>query len=232
MGIRYWYTVLLECDSRTSPDCHRSLKRESGLGPLDAQNRLVAAARLAGWSPGQADWHDRAVCPACLPLEPEDAGTRTLTVAVRSAPPPGEAPPRAGSAGPEDAAGRRRRDVDVGASLSLSRRRHHGRRSGQGSAPGAGGGARGSPGVSASASCARVCSGSACRCAAVGQRLTPSRPGKGVGLRTGGLGPRGGGPLETWGTPDASVTGSSTNTSPLRIFRLKPQAGLVHTHAL
>ena len=116
MGFTYWYTVLLECDSRNSPDCHGSLKRESGLGQLDAQNHLVAAARLAGWSPGQGDWHDRAVCPACRPLEPEDTGTRTITVAVWSEPPPGEAAPRAGSAGPEDSAVRRLlRDVAVGA---------------------------------------------------------------------------------------------------------------------
>jgi hypothetical protein len=125
VGFTYWYTVLLECDSRTSPDCHRSLKRESGLGQMDVQHQLVAAARLAGWSPGHGDWHARAVCPACRPLELEDTGTRTSTVAIRSAPPPVEADPRAGAAGPEDSAVRRRlRDVDVGASPSPQSRRH------------------------------------------------------------------------------------------------------------
>ena len=98
MGFKWRFLVTLECDSRTSPDCHRALEHESTTGQTDAQAQLVATARRAGWSPSPAhgEWRDRVVCPACRPREPEATGTRTRTVPLRSVPWPGGA-----SLGPE-----------------------------------------------------------------------------------------------------------------------------------
>ena len=75
MTLKWRYSVTLECDNMTSPDCHRSLTHASTMGPGDARDQLLAQARLAQWS---ADDPEYAICPACRASVPETGGRRTI----------------------------------------------------------------------------------------------------------------------------------------------------------